>query len=278
MKKIKTTDITTSAAMPVKQGTLDHLQSAYTEIVQGFSLQMLSQAPRGILYGCIKTQVGLNWSITAGYVYYDGEIYLADAASGVLGSGQSIIGTITTTYLTAANADPVEFSNGLSYDVHQIRKFVWASGTSGTTLFSIIDAVRFGRFYSDNYFAGKLTANVGTWTIASSADWKVQYSINGKSITYDIQITNYTNSNSAAVTLYLELEAGFIPSRDMIAIGFVDDTGGAKIAQLKAVTDSNLLEISILSGIDNPTFTNFNAATAIGKLRGQITFEIYPVV
>jgi hypothetical protein len=274
MKKIKTTDITTSAAMPVKQGTLDHLQSAYTEIIQGFALQMLSQSQRGIIYGCIKTQTGLNWSITAGYVYYNGEIYLCDAANGTLGAGQSIWGTITTTNLTATNADPVEFSNGLTYNVHEIRKIVWSSATSGTDLFSIFDNSRFGKFYADNYSAGKLTANVGTWTIASSADWSVLYAINGRSITYDIQITNYTNNNSAAVTLYLELEAGFIPSRDMIAIGFVDDTGGAKLAQLKAVTGSNLLEIKILSGIDNPTFTNFNAATAIGVLKGQITFEI----
>lgn len=278
MKRIKTTDITTSAAMPVKQGTLDHLQSAYTEIVQGFALQMLSQAPRGIINGCILTQTGLNWSITSGYVYSNGEIYLADAAAGVLGVGQSIWGTITTTYLTATNADPVQFSDGASYYVHEIRKIVWASGTTGTDTFTNYNTFRFGRFYLDNYSAGKLTANVGTWTIASSADWAVKYSINGRSITYDIQITNYTNSNSAAVTLYLELESGFIPSRDMIAIGFVDDTGGAKIAQFKAVTDSNLLEIKILSGIDNPTFNNFNAATAIGVLKGQITFEIYPSI
>jgi len=278
MKKIKTTDITTSAAMPVKQGTLDHLQSAYTEIIQGFALQMLNQSPRGIIFGCIKTQLGLNWSITAGYVYFGGEIYLCDAASGTLGVGQSIWGTITTTNLTAANADPVEFSNGLTYNVHEIKKIVWSSGTSGTDTFANFDNFRLGRFYADTYSSGKLTANIGTWTIASSADWAVKYSINGRSITYDIQITNYTNSNFAAVTLYLQLEPGFIPSRDMIAIGFVDDTGGAKLAQLKAVTDSNLLEITILSGIDNPTFTNFNAATAIGVLKGQITFEIYAAI
>jgi hypothetical protein len=276
MKKIKTTDITTSAAMPVKQGTLDHLQSAYTEIIQGFALQMVGGA-NGIIFGCIKTQVGLNWSITAGYVYYNGEIYLCDAANGTLGAGQSIYGTITTTNLTATNADPVEFSNGLTYNVHEIRKIVWSSNTTGTQLFSALDTFRLGRWLPRGYSSSYMTANVGTWTIASSADWSVLYSIIGNTVTVCIQIKDYTNSNSAAVSLGLELETFLIAKRDVVALGFVDDTGGGKLAQIKAVTDSNILEITILSGFDNPTFNNFNAATAIGKLRGQITFEIYPV-
>jgi hypothetical protein len=276
MKKIKTTDITTSAAMPVKQGTLDHLQSAYTELFQGFALQMISSLSQGIIYGCRNTQLGANWSITSGYVYYNNEIFLCDAANGTLGAGQSIYGTITTTNLTAANADPVEFSNGLTYNVHEIRKIVWSSGTSGTVLFTTIDNNRFGRWFSQNYSSTYLTANVGTWTIGSGADWNVKYNIIGKTVTVCIEILNYTNNNSAAVSLGLQLEGFLIAERDIIAIGFVDDTGGGKLAQIKAVANSNILEITILSGIDNPTFTNFNAATAIGKLKGQITFEILP--
>jgi hypothetical protein len=276
MKKIKTTDISTSAAMPVKQGTLDHLQSAYKEIIQGLALQMV-KGGNGILYGCIKTQTGLNWSITSGYVYYNGEVYLADAASGVLSGGQSIYGTITTTNLTAANADPVEFSDGSNNNVHLIEKFVWSSNTTGTQLFSALDTFRLGRWITRSYSSSYMTANVGTWTIASSSDWSVLYSINGNTVTVCIQIKDYTNSNSAAVSLGLELEGFLIAKRDVVALGFVDDTGGGKLAQIKAVTDSNILEITILSGFDNPTFNNFNAATAIGKLRGQITFEIYPV-
>jgi len=277
MKKIKTTDITTSAAMPVKQGTLDHLQSAYKEIIQGLALQMV-KGGNGILYGCIKTQTGLSWSITSGYVYYNGEVYLSDAASGVLSGGQSIWGTITTTNLTAANADPVQFSDGSNNNVHLIEKFVWSSNTTGTQLFSVLDTFRLGRWIPRSYSSSYMTANVGTWTIASSADWSVLYSINGNTVTVCIQIKDYTNSNSAAVSLGLELETFLIAKRDVVALGFVDDTGGGKLAQIKAVTDSNILEITILSGFDNPTFNNFNAATAIGKLRGQITFEIYPVL
>jgi hypothetical protein len=276
MKKIKTTDISTSAAMPVKQGTLDHLQSAYKEIIQGLALQMV-KGGNGILYGCINTQTGLNWSITSGYVYYNGEVYLCDAASGVLSGGQSIWGTITTTNLIAANADPVEFSDGSNNNVHLIEKFVWSSNTTGTQLFSVLDTFRLGRWITRSYSSSYMTANVGTWTIASSADWSVLYSINGNTVTVCIQIKDYTNSNSAAVSLGLELESFLVAKRDVVALGFVDDTGGGKLAQIKAVTDSNILEITILSGFDNPTFNNFNAATAIGKLRGQITFEVYPV-
>lgn len=273
MKKIKTTDISTSAAMPVKSGTLDHLQSAYTEIIQGIALQMVGGA-NGILYGCIKTQVGLNWSITAGYVYYNGEIYLCDAASGTLGGGQSIYGTIITTNLTAANADPVEFSNALTYNVHEIRKIVWSSNTSGTSLFSTLDTFRFGRTIARTYNSSYMTANVGTWTIGSSADWSVRYTFLGTTIVVYFEITNYTNSNSAAVSLGLELESFLVAKRDVMALGFVEDLGGNKLAQIKAVTDSNILEITIISGITTPANTNFNANGA-GVLKGQITMEIY---
>ena len=101
MKKIKTTDITTTAAMPVKQGTLDHLQSAYQEILAVLYLG-INQNLLGVVFGCRLTQSGSNWSITAGVVYngFTGEIYLCDAASGVLGVGETIRGNIITTNLT----------------------------------------------------------------------------------------------------------------------------------------------------------------------------------
>jgi hypothetical protein len=279
MKKIKTTDITTSAAMPVKQGTLDHLQSAYQEI--GGALYLSSNRVNilpEIVFGCKLTQVSSNWSITAGAVYYalTNEIYLCDAASGTLGVGQDIIGTITTTNLTAANADPVEFSNGLTYHVHEINKMVWSSGTSGpsVTTYNSIKNLRKGYFQTLSYSAAYLTANVGNWTVPSSSDFIVSVSIIGVQAIVDIQINNYTNTNSAAVTLSLELiVSGLNIIRNTMAVGFVDDLGGAKIAQLEGVVGTRTINITILSGIDNPTFTNFNANGA-GKLRGQITLEI----
>jgi hypothetical protein len=281
MKKIKTTDITTSAAMPVKQGTLDHLQSAYQEILASLYLGV-NQSILGVVWGCRLTQSGSNWSITAGAVYYFGEIYLCDAAAGVLGVGETIRGNITTTNLTAANADPVEFSNGLTYSVHEIQKIVWSSGTSGL-LFSSFDGSRIGTFTNIPYDAANMTANVGTWTIGSGADWKVSASVIGVNADVSFEINNYTNSNSAAVTLSLDLvwPSGFSGilkiKRNTKAIAFVDDTGGAKIAQVEGVVGTSKINITILSGIDNPTFTNFNAATAIGQLKGQITLELEPL-
>lgn len=281
MKKIKTTDISTSAAMPVKQGTLDHLQSAYTEMLAALSLS-LNPTLLGSLYGCRLTQSGSNWSLTAGAVYYLGEIYICDSASGILGVGENIYGTITTTNLTAANADPVEFSNGLTYNVHEIRKIVWSSGTTGI-LFSTIDANRIGTFTVIPYDAANMTANVGTWTIGSGADWKVSASVIGVNADVSFEINNYTNSNSAAVTLSLDLVwpggfGGILKiKRNTKTIAFIEDTGGAKIAQVEGVVGTSKLNITILSGIDNPTFTNFNAATAIGQLKGQITLELESV-
>jgi hypothetical protein len=275
MKKIKTTDITTSAAMPVKQGTLNHLQSAYTEILSALYLSSNRVNIIAIVWGCKLTQVGSNWTISAGAVYFalTNEIYLCDTTSGTLGVGQNIVGTITTTNLTAANADPVQFSDGSNNNVHLIEKMVWSSASSGTT-YNSFKNLRTGYFGTLGYSASLLTANVGNWTVPSSSDFIVSVSIIGVQAIVDIQINNYTNTNSAAITLSLELSVTNLNIiRNTNAIGFVDDLGGAKIAQLEGVVGTRTINITILSGIDNPTFTNFNANGA-GKLRGQITLEI----
>jgi hypothetical protein len=275
MKKIKTTDITTTAAMPVKQGTLNHLQSAYQEILAALYLSNNRVNISAIVWGCKLTQVGSNWTISAGAVYsaVTNEIYLCDTTSGTLGVGQDIVGTITTTNLTAANADPVEFSDGSNNNVHLIEKIVWSSASSGTT-YNSFKNLRTGYFQTLGYSAAWLTANVGNWTVPSSSDFIVSVSIIGVQAIVDIQINNYTNTNSAAVTLSLELAVTNLNIiRNTNSIGFVDDLGGAKIAQLEGVVGTRTINITILSGIDNPTFTNFNANGA-GKLRGQITLEI----
>jgi hypothetical protein len=261
--------------MPVKQGTLDHLQSAYQEILSSLYLSNNRLNINAIVWGCKLTQVGSNWTISAGAVYFaiTNEIYLCDTTSGTLGVGQDIVGTITTTNVTAANADPVQFSDGSNNTVHLIEKIVWSSASSGTT-YNSFKNLRTGYFATLGYSASWLTANVGNWTVPSSSDFIVSVSIIGVQAIVDIQINNYTNTNSAAVTLSLELSVtGLNIIRNTNAIGFVDDLGGAKIAQLEGVVGTRTINITILSGIDNPTFTNFNANGA-GKLRGQITLEI----
>lgn len=135
MRKLKTSDITNTVALPIKAGTLVHLQLAYQEAITALANSIIGRLPDSsnayILYGCKNTGTGLNYIISAGAIYYNGEVYLVDAITFTATSGQvAVFNIVTTQYMT--NADPVTFTDGVARNVHEIRKFVPSSGVSGS--------------------------------------------------------------------------------------------------------------------------------------------------
>jgi hypothetical protein len=135
MKRIITTGITTAVGMPIKSGTIEHLQAAYQEALTALArTNILSYDASKIyvLYGCENSGSGANYVISAGAVFYNGEVYLVPAATFSTSGGSVAIGTITTTYFTATNADPVEFTDAILRSVHEIKTIVISSGTSGS--------------------------------------------------------------------------------------------------------------------------------------------------
>ncbi len=127
--------------MPIKSGTLNHIQSAYQEAIsaaiQGFIGQAYNPAAAYILNGCINTGSGGNYAISAGAVFYNGEVLLVPAASFAVSGSNVAVGVINTAFDTnpADNADPVAFTDGSSYNVHQIRTVVFQPGLSGSGAF-----------------------------------------------------------------------------------------------------------------------------------------------
>jgi hypothetical protein len=86
-----------------------------------------------ILWGCINTGTGDSYVVSAGAVFYAGEIYLVDAATFTLNANVAIFSPITTQYQT--NADPVTFSDSSVHNIHDIRKTAVVAGTTGTMNF-----------------------------------------------------------------------------------------------------------------------------------------------
>ncbi len=117
MKKIKTTDITVSSAMPLKKGSLDHLQAAYIETIEDVNKAYWAGDRVGTqpmaLHGLINSGSGSTYTISAGALMLDtyAEVFRCDAQTVVVNVGQVLVGNIVTTYLTATDADPVEFSD-----------------------------------------------------------------------------------------------------------------------------------------------------------------------
>lgn len=140
MKKIDLSNITTAVGMPIKSGVLSHLQSAYEEILNALIATSLIN-PLVIygngyycLYGCINNGSGLNYDISNGAIYDTvlGEIFLVDRAIFTATGSDVAVGTITTSFFSGTNADPITFTDSIDRNVLQIRKIVFSAGASGS--------------------------------------------------------------------------------------------------------------------------------------------------
>ena len=119
--------------------TLDHLQEAYNEQIRALAIANGTDDYPGvpgtgviakdILFGLQSTTVGSAFTANRGAIYHDGQIFFVPAASFTIGGGQYPVLVETTTYATG---DPTEFTDGNTYNIHQIKTATIVSGTTLT--------------------------------------------------------------------------------------------------------------------------------------------------
>lgn len=135
---LKTSNITAGASMPIKKGTLDFLYAELAEIRrviinEGFGANAAANDAY-IINGLELTIAGTSYAFTAGYLYYQDKIYYVPSATiTVSGSNIPVFNQVITNE-TSAIADPVKFSNGSNYDVHEIYSGTITANTSGSGL------------------------------------------------------------------------------------------------------------------------------------------------
>lgn len=134
MKRLSVTPISDSAQMPLKKGTLQFLQDANLEALSAILRSHIGDAYNlntvYVLFGVKNSGTAPNYIISAGAVFYQGEIFLVDATSFSTSGNTAIFQIITTQYTTYA--DPVTFSDSTVHNVHDIRKVQVLAGTAGT--------------------------------------------------------------------------------------------------------------------------------------------------
>lgn len=109
--------------------TLLHMQEGITESLSRMMLGLgVADTDVTVLTGCVNSATPANYAISAGSVYYNGEIFEVPVFSGTAGGGQVPILTLQTTYRAG---DPVLYTDGTSHNTHANRKLVWSFGTSG---------------------------------------------------------------------------------------------------------------------------------------------------
>lgn len=129
MKKLDLSNIETNVrGLILENEVIAHIESAYTEAFKAI-LQTLNCDPAEItiLSGVEMTQLGQDYTVTAGWAAYQDEIFQIDADSFTADGGEIGVWVIETTYLAT---DPVKFDDGNEYNVNEIRKLKLQSGAA----------------------------------------------------------------------------------------------------------------------------------------------------
>lgn len=212
MKKLITSDITDSVGMPVKAGTLRHIQESYTEAVAELAKAAIGNgygaAPGYILNGVVNGSAHPTYNTGSGSLFINGEIFLVDAASFTLSGGQTAIFVLDETFATGSDADSVEFTDGINRNVHQIRKAKLQGGTAGTGMVNFPDCARLNNNRPD------VTIGAGNAGIAIGGAWP-----------------NYTVSN-----LYPPTENPVLAHRKISLGDFNPDPGDGYTSRLSGAT------------------------------------------
>ena len=137
MKILDTSNATATIVQPVKAETLNFLQTASKEIVSMVLNSVTGIYPNYnttvivVLTGCVGTLTAGVYNITAGVVWFNGEVFNVLANTFTPSGGQTPIFQLQTTQDTS-NADPLTFSDQVQRNVHNIRQMQVIAGTSGS--------------------------------------------------------------------------------------------------------------------------------------------------
>lgn len=205
MKKIKTTDVTSTSRQPllgrsishIKEGIMENDNSLLRAILMAVSSTGYTTNDVLVLHGCVNSGVnsgaGLTYTVSAGAVYYNGEIYQVAAANGTISGTNVVTLTITTTY---QSGDPVTMTDGSLKNVHEIVTMDVGQGAtgSGTIDFSNLDYI--------NTYAQKIANQT---TLATQTTSSTSYvDATGLSYTftkagkYEIEFIGYSNPSIPA--------------------------------------------------------------------------------
>jgi hypothetical protein len=120
---------------PLTGPSIAFLQSATTEVIAAIVQNIIQSDTVSFttpyaLYGCKKTSLGGgNYSYTAGYIFYKGEIFSFPGISSIAIPDTDVVKiTITNDPI----ADPIKFTDLVFRNVHNHRTLVLSDGLSGS--------------------------------------------------------------------------------------------------------------------------------------------------
>lgn len=135
MKRLETSPISDTSQFPVKKGTLVFLQDAYKEMMDAFCRGVIGTTydfgKVYVLYGCVNTGTYPIYTISAGAIIYNGEIFFTNAVSFTATGSNVGVWKLVSTYYTV-DADPVTLTDASVVNMHRIKKYEVQNGASGS--------------------------------------------------------------------------------------------------------------------------------------------------
>jgi len=272
MRKLLTNFVVPGIAQPIKSGTLDHLQLAYQEALTALGRSQIGKdydpTKVYVLYGCVNSDTAPNYDISAGAVFFNGEVYLVDAT--VFVAADTAVGTVTVSYFASAIADPVTFTDGIAHNVHEIKKMVIADAASGSGDADFEDWVRDEWVVSTSTAGATVTISLGTATITSL---RLVYSKQKNTVILNYEVViNITGSSTFGAVVRVPLPLPSIESATKLwrsAAEYIDADvpsiyNGARGTVNQGFTDNDKLEIE----------TKKDAVLGGAVFYGQIAYEI----
>lgn len=221
MRLLDVSAVTGSTGVPLKSGSLTHLQLAYQEIVNASVTAIIGSNYNAskvyILFGCQNTGSGLNYLISAGAVFYNGTVYLVAGTSFTASAGQVAVGTVTLSFYSGTNADPVTFTDTIPRNIHQNYTMVFAAAAagSGTSDFSLM--------LKGNSAQLPLGAVIDYFPASNTL---AEFDTTGKGIAYNTFGWAVCNGNNATKNLAGAFLVGY--NAGDVDYALIGNTGGAK--------------------------------------------------
>lgn len=258
-KHVLSTDISSSKRQPYTQRTHIHYNDMITEAVQSLAKMAMPNVNTTdfyVLYGCVNS-ASPNANVSAGAIYFNGEIYLCDVfVDGTISN--DIVGTITTTY---AAGDPVLFTDNNTYNVHQIKKIVWSDAVSGTGSVDFADLKR-GQALTKNSVIREETFTITTTAIttANTNQMTITPSATHNSDKMVISASGYIGATGAAgieVSVRLAVNGSVVKSLtftlDVAAINYpfcittIAPYGATQVVTLNIITSASTATLQTTS-------------------------------
>ena len=219
MKYIALSGINSTRSMPVKSGTLLHIQDSYKDLFREVMKCIIASdydpTKSYILSGCVNTGTLGSYVISAGYIFYSNEIFRVPATSFTPAVGETAIAQFSSTNVNGTNYDPVQFTDGNNYNVHYENIIEIVSGVAGS---GVSDFANLLRINQHEHIA--ITPITNVTTVASTTGLNVTINKYGQ-VSYECAIQT-TNGSTSVVTSMFTTPLKARPTATLIFAGIVD--------------------------------------------------------